>query len=34
MCGDNTVNETVGEECDGFNDDACPGMCDAMCHCP
>jgi len=32
VCGDNQVNETA-EECDGFDDAACPGDCLADCTC-
>jgi pimeloyl-ACP methyl ester carboxylesterase len=31
-CGDNSVDR--GEQCDGTNDAACPGMCSAQCLCP
>ena len=32
-CGDGVVNQ-VGEACDGADDVACPGRCDASCTCP
>jgi myo-inositol-hexaphosphate 3-phosphohydrolase len=32
-CGDGSVNQP-GEECDGFDDAACPGACDLDCGCP
>ncbi|MCH8243840.1 MAG: hypothetical protein IH897_14690, partial [Planctomycetes bacterium] len=33
ICGDNIVN-LPGEECDGTDDAACPGQCQADCTCP
>jgi RHS repeat-associated protein len=32
MCGDDVVNQ-LGEECDGADDGACPGLCDDECRC-
>ena len=33
ICGDNVVNRTE-EECDGTDDEACPGECQEDCTCP
>ncbi len=35
-CGDNVFDDSVGsaEECDGSDDDACPGLCRVDCTCP
>lgn len=33
VCGDNTTNPEVGEECDGTDDGACPGGCKLDCTC-
>jgi hypothetical protein len=33
MCGDDKVNQE-GEECDGTDDEACPGECTKDCTCP
>jgi hypothetical protein len=32
-CGDNVVNQPT-EECDGPDDDVCPGLCFSSCTCP
>jgi len=32
-CGDGIVNVAAGEECDGSNDAACPGLCLSDCTC-
>lgn len=32
VCGNDTVE--YGEECDGSDDSACPGLCDGGCNCP
>jgi pimeloyl-ACP methyl ester carboxylesterase len=31
-CGDDTIDP--GEQCDGTNDSACPGLCSTQCACP
>ena len=33
ICGDNVVNDPA-EQCDGTDDSACPGNCNAQCKCP
>ncbi len=33
VCGDNTTNPEIGEECDGTDDLACPGGCQLDCTC-
>ncbi len=32
-CGDNVADPSLGEECDGTDDYACPGLCQADCTC-
>ncbi len=33
MCGDHFADGSQGEECDGYDDDACPGRCQVTCLC-
>jgi hypothetical protein len=33
ICGDDEINQAV-EECDGTDDEACPGACLSTCNCP